>query len=142
MCKEWRSSYQRYGFRLRHCCPSRMSSVNGKLSLLWLPGWILLIPKRTRPLQDRILQNEGLLLSEQVIGLKANPTRLIARNRLQAALCQKLIVAECPIHSGTMHTVRFAQKYEKKIYAGQFTHYNQGNSGNEYLLKNKIALPI
>lgn len=117
-------------------------SVNGKTIAIVASGLDITHPKENKPLQDRILQNEGLLLSEQVIGVKANPTRLIARNRLQAALCQKLIVAECPIHSGTMHTVRFAQKYEKKIYAGQFTHYNQGNSGNEYLLKNKIALPI
>ena len=117
-------------------------SVNGKTIAIVASGLDITHPKENKPLQDRILQNEGLLLSEQVIGLKANPTRLIARNRLQAALCQKLIVAECPIHSGTMHTVRFAQKYEKKIYAGQFTHYNQGNSRNEYLLKNKIALPI
>lgn len=43
-------------------------------------------PRENKPLEDAILKNDGLLVSEHIIGIKANPTRLIARNRLQAAL--------------------------------------------------------
>lgn len=117
-------------------------AAKGKTIAIVASGLDITHPQENKPLQEMILKNEGLLLSEQVIGVKANPTRLVARNRLQAALSQKLIVAECPVQSGTMHTVRFAQKYKKQIYAGRFEHYNWDNSGNEYLLKEKIALPI
>ena len=72
MCKEWRSSYQRYGFRLRHLLPIKdCLSVSGKTIAIVASGLDITHPKENKPLQDRILQNEGLLLSEQVIGLKA-----------------------------------------------------------------------
>lgn len=99
-------------------------------------------PKENKPLQELILRNGGLLLSEQTVGVKANPTRLIARNRLQAALSQEVVVAQCPLQSGTMHTVRFARKYGKKIYAVRFNKYDENSSGNEYLIEAGIALPL
>lgn len=105
-------------------------------------GLDLTHPKENRPLQDFILMNGGLLLSEQVIGVKANPARLVARNRLQAALSQAVIVAQCPLRSGTMHTVRFAQKYGKKVYAVRFGAYDESSSGNEYLIKEGMAEPL
>lgn len=71
-------------------------------------------------MQDEILTKGGLLLSEQSLGAQANPTRLVARNRLQAALSELVIVAQCPVKSGTMHTVRFAQKYNKEVRAVEF----------------------
>ena len=99
-------------------------------------------PKENKPLQELILKNGGLLLSEQIIGRKANPARLVARNRLQAALSQDVIVAQCPMQSGTMHTVRFAQKYAKRVYAVRFNKYDAKSSGNEFLIAKKIAQPL
>ncbi len=99
-------------------------------------------PKENESLQKRILQNRGLLMSEQPFGIKANPTRLVARNRLQAAMSQKVLVAQCPEHSGTMHTVRFAQKYGKEIFAATYPLYNETNSGNKLLLDQQIAKPV
>lgn len=61
---------------------------------------------------------------------------------LQAAMSQKVIVAQCPEHSGTMHTVRFAQKYGKKIFAVTYPIYNETNSGNKLLLDQQIPTPI
>lgn len=99
-------------------------------------------PKENESLQKRILQNGGLLISEQPFGIKANPTRLVARNRLQAAMSQKVIVAQCPEHSGTMHTVRFARKYGKEIFAAVYPLYNETNSGNKLLLDQQIAKSV
>ena len=99
-------------------------------------------PKENKWLQDRISQNNGLLLSEQPVGVKANPTRLIARNRFQAALADFVIVVQSPLESGTMHTVRFAQKYGKAIYAVRYEEWNERNEGNKYLLEQEHARPI
>lgn len=74
-------------------------------------------PKENKALEHRILANGGLMLSEQPIGVKANPTRLVARNRLQAALSQSVILAQCPEQSGSMYTMRFARKYRKQSLA-------------------------
>lgn len=98
-------------------------------------------PRENETLKARILANGGLLLSEQPFGVKANPSRLIARNRLQAALSQTVVVAQCPESSGTMHTVRFAQKYSRQILAAPYLSYSDKNSGNKLLLSQAIARP-
>ena len=99
-------------------------------------------PYENIPLQEEILRNGGLILSEQPLGIKANPTRLVARNRLQAALSEEVVVAECHVHSGTMHTVRFAQKYGKMIKAANFPYSKEENSGNKYIITTGIGTGI
>ena len=99
-------------------------------------------PCENKPLQDSILKNGGLLLSEQVIGVKANPTRLVARNRLQAALSESVILAQCPAKSGSLHTMRFARQYRKRSLAATFPRRNQFNEGNYLLLDNHQAQPV
>ena len=116
-----------------------VGDVKGKTIAIVATGLNLTHPHENKPLQEEILQKGGLILSEQPLGTKANPTRLVARNRLQAALSQRVIVAECPEHSGTMHTVRFAQKYGKKVQSVFFKAKNEMNSGNRYIVEQGIG---
>lgn len=76
-------------------------------------------------------------MSEFPEGAKANPTRLIARTRLQMAIADKVIVVACEKKSGTMHAVTWAIKLGKLIYA-----LDNNRSGNRYLIDNKIAQPL
>ena len=105
-------------------------------------GLDLVHPRENISLQEEILRNGGLILSEQPLGIKAIPARLVARNRLQAALSDEVVVAECPIHCGTMHTVRFAQKYGKPIKAAIFPYDKYENSGNRYIINTGIGIGI
>jgi len=102
--------------------------AGGKTIAVVATGLDRIHPKQNVDLQERILASDGLILSEQPLGIKANPTRLIARNRLQAALADTVIVVECPIHSGTMHTVEFARKYGKTIRTYKFSELSELNS--------------
>lgn len=106
-------------------------------------------PKVNKSLQDEIIAKGGTILSEHPFGVKANPTRLVARCRMQVVLTQSVIVAQCPIISGTMYAVRFAQKYngvsfgwENNVYSVQYDTQNELNSGNKFLLDYNLALPI
>ena len=101
-------------------------------------------PKENVRLMERILASDGLLLSEQPFGVKANPRRLVARNRLQAALSTAVILAQCPAHSGSMHTMRFAREYNKKSYAVKFLKWTAINAGNRILIEEGLAeaLPV
>ena len=94
-------------------------------------------PKENTDLQQRIIETGGMILSEQDPKMKANPSTLIARTRLQVALADKVYVVECEKESGTMHAVNFALKYGKPIYA-----LDCDWSGNRYLLKSGIARKI
>ncbi len=114
---------------------------HGKTIAIVATGLDLTHPQENVGLQQRILAADGLLLTEQPLGVKANPSRLVARNRLQAALSSEVIVAECPEHSGTMHTVRFAQQYGKVVKAWRFNREDDFNTGNFYILKSGIGTP-
>ena len=100
-----------------------MAADGGTIAIV-ATGLNLVHPRENIPLQEEILRKGGLILSEQPLGVKANPTRLVARNRLQAALSEEIVVAECPEHSGTMHTV----PYDK-----------EENSGNKYIIDTGIG---
>ena len=74
---------------------------------------------------------------------------MVARCRLQVVLSQKVIVAQCPIVSGTMYAVHFAQEYdgdiygwENDIYAVEYEKYSDISSGNRFLLEHGLAMPI
>ena len=106
-------------------------------------------PRVNKSLQDEIVAKGGAILSEHPFGVKANPTRLVARCRMQVVLTQSVIVAQCPIISGTMYAVRFAQEYnsvplgwENKVYSVRYDTQNELNSGNKFLLDYNLALPI
>lgn len=106
-------------------------------------------PKVNKSLQDEIIAKGGAILSEHPFGVKANPTKLVTRCRMQVVLTQSVIVAQCPIISGTMYAVRFAQEYnsvplgwENKVYSVRYDTQNELNSGNKFLLDYNLALPI
>lgn len=115
-----------------------MAADGGTIAIV-ATGLNLVHPRENIPLQEEILRKGGLILSEQPLGVKANPTRLVARNRLQAALSEEVVVAECPEHSGTMHTVRFAQKYGKKVKTVRLPYDKEENSGNKYIIDTGIG---
>lgn len=96
-------------------------------------------PKENVRLMEQILSSGGLMLSEQPFGVKANPRRLVARNRLQAALSNAVILAQCPAESGSLHTMRFAREYRKKSYAVKFPRWTVANEGNRMLIEEGLA---
>lgn len=68
-------------------------------------------------LQQSLLDQGGLVISEYPPGTPLEPYRLVQRNRLQAALAESLLVIECGMKSGTMHTVGFAERMHRPVYA-------------------------
>ena len=94
-------------------------------------------PKENTELELAILQKGGMIVSEYPEGTKANPTRLIARTRLQMAIADKVIVVACEKDSGTMHAVDWAVKLCKPIFA-----IDNDRSGNRHLIDSGMALPI
>ena len=116
--------------------------AGGKTVAIVGNGLDIIHPKENVTLQKRILDNGGLILSEQALGVKANPTRLVARNRLQAALSEAVILAQCPIQSGSLYTMEFARKYGKQSFAATFPRKTLANAGNYYLIENNLAKSI
>jgi len=78
-------------------------------------GLPLIYPSEHRSLADAILQNNGLLLSEQPYNKVPRASDFIQRDRLQSALSLGLAVIETKVDGGTMHTVRFAKAQQKAV---------------------------
>jgi len=73
-------------------------------------------PAENKSLAARILDEGGLLVSEQPFGAQPRPQNLIARDRLQSGLSVAVLVAQCGIQSGTMHTARFAAGQARPLF--------------------------
>ena len=117
-------------------------SVGGKTIAIVGSGLDIVHPIENSELQRRILKAGGLILSEQLLKQKASPRTLVARNRLQASLSESVILAECPIKSGSLHTMRFARNYKKQCYAVEFAKRTEANAGNFDLLENHLTEAI
>lgn len=123
--------------------------AEGQTMAIVASGLDITHPKVNKPLQEEIIAKGGIILSEHPFGVKANPTRLVARCRLQVALTRSVIVIQCPIISGTMYAVQFAQRndsdssgWKNDVYAVQYDTQNELNSGNKFLLDYNLALSI
>lgn len=116
--------------------------AGGKTIAIVGSGLDIIHPRENTALQKRILENGGLILSEQPVGVKASPRTLVQRNRLQAAISNAVILAQCPSESGSLYTMRFARKYKKKSLAVKFPLRTDANAGNFDLIENNMAQPI
>ena len=120
------------------------TAKNNKKTLAVLPGGISNIyPSDHKYLCDDILYNNGCLLSEYFPFETPYKNHFIERDRLQSALSLGVIVVECDIKSGTMHTVNFAREQSKIVCC--YKHDNMQyscRSGNIKLLKDKNTIII
>jgi DNA processing protein len=73
-------------------------------------------PARNRGLAHEIVESGGLLLAEVPPGVRVNARQLVARDRLQSGLSDLTIVCQAGIHSGAMHTARFAIEQRRPLY--------------------------
>ena len=117
-------------------------AVHGKTIAIVGTGLDTVHPVVNTDLQEMILSHQGLVISEQPLGVKASPKNLVLRNRLQAALSQMVVVAQCPEKSGTLYTVNFAHKYGKEVRVAKFKYHNKATAGNDMLLREGLATEI
>lgn len=94
---------------------------NSGYTLAVLPsGFNKITPKSNKVLADRILANNGLLMTEYAPDADASKYTFVDRDAIIAAISYGTLVMQCGIKSGTMHTVDAAVKMKRRIacYAG------------------------
>lgn len=133
---------------LAHGCDTHAHKIctsNNKKTIAVLPcGFDKIYPKDNIDLSKEIILNNGCLVSEYFPSQPSLKHQFIERNRLQSALSIGIIVIECSIDSGTMHTVHFSKKQDKVIGCCIPNKNIDVNkiSGNIKLLKDKLITPI
>ena len=92
-------------------------------------------PPENKELEERILENNGLIISEYDIGIRPSKYTFPARNRIISALSDGVLVIEARKNSGSQITVDFALDQGKNVYAipGDITRIN--TEGTNELIK-------
>jgi len=83
------------------------------------------------------IEKNGLLLSQFAPSFRAAPWSFVVRNELVVALGDVLVVAEAQLGSGSMRSIEFALKMNKKIFV--LPHRLGESSATNELLKNHKA---
>jgi DNA processing protein len=96
-------------------------------------------PKININLSKEIINAGGLIISEYSAGSPGLSYNFPQRNRIISSLSSGLLIIESPLKGGSLITVKYAQKQNKKIFAvpGPITSIN--SSGTNDLIKKNIA---
>lgn len=105
-------------------------------------GWGIdyIAGEKEQKLQDRIVQNNGLVVSLWENQIGTNWT-FPSRNKVVADICHELIVVEAAAKSGALLTARMTQKLNKKIWAVPGPITSSVSIGTNKLLAEKNASP-
>jgi DNA processing protein len=77
-------------------------------------------PSEHVQLAQRILSGNGLLISENVPGVKMTKGLLSTRDRLQSGMSLAVIPIETKTNGGTMQTVRYAEEQNRHLYCPNY----------------------
>lgn len=73
-------------------------------------------PSENIKLFNEILENNGTVLSEYIIGTKSTKYNFPQRNRIVSGIADKILVVEASEKSGTLITVRFCIRSGKRSF--------------------------
>jgi len=114
--------------------------VNGKTIGILGEGIDLALNSPKRNLIDKILENNGLIISEFSLSTPGLSYHFPLRNRIIAGLSNGILIVEAPINSGALITANYGLKYGKEIFVipGEIT--NKNFEGSHNLIKQGAKL--
>lgn len=116
---------------------------DGKTIAVLAHGLDKIYPASNRKLAEQILLCGGTLLSEYPVGSEPTKFRFVRRNRLIVGLSKVTVAMECEEKSGSMRSIRFAQKQNCPIFCpSPGSNPPAEQSGLKYILDNKIGEEI
>ena len=93
-------------------------------------------------LADEIVLHGGVVLSEYPDETRGQLWTFPQRNRIVVGLSDTIIVVEAGIKSGTMSTVRWAEKMGKPVYAVPGSMFAKTSEGANYMIEVGLARPL
>ncbi|PTT43179.1 DNA-protecting protein DprA [Chryseobacterium sp. HMWF028] len=103
-------------------------------------GFQYLYPAKNRKLAEKILQEEGALITEFSSSRKPDRENFIQRNRIIAGISPATIVVETGFGGGSVSTAAFANDYNREVFAlpGKITDTNSQGC-NQLIFHNKAT---
>ena len=91
--------------------------AGGKTIAVLGNGLDTIYPYENKDLYELILKNNGLIITEYIIGTKPDRMNFPARNRIISALADGIVVVEAAEKSGALITTEFGIEQGKEIFA-------------------------
>ena len=125
---------------------SHIGAIKYKRSTIAVLGNSLeyVYPPENKRLEEEILNKEGLLITEYVVGTKPSKYTFPSRNRIISGISDGVIVVEAKEKSGTLITVDFALEQGKNIYTipGNITNINSIGTNNLIKVGAKVVTDV
>lgn len=113
-------------------------SVGGKCVAVLPCGLDYIYPKTNERLACEVVKAGGCIISEYEEGIKPTKYSFVHRDRLQSGISAGVVVVETEIKGGTMHTVDFARKQNRRL-ACYYSKASQMKSGNKEIAKRGVV---
>ena len=97
-------------------------------------------PKSNLKLVEKVLENNGLLISEYPSGTSGSKFSFPNRNRIISGLSLGVLVIEAKQRSGALITAEWARKQGRKVFALPGSIYSQNSKGCHFLIKQGAKL--
>lgn len=115
--------------------------AKGKTIAVLGSGLDVIYPKENIKLYEDIIKNDGLIISEYLLGTPPRKQNFPARNRIISGLSDGVLVIEARKNSGTNITVDFALEQGKDVYVIPGNIYSNTSDGTNFLIK-EGAIPV
>ena len=99
-------------------------------------GFNHIFPKENMNLYKKILDNDGLIVSEYPPDTKHQPKYFLERNRIVSGLSLGILVVEAQYRSGTSVTASLANLQGRKVFSIPHEIWNSNGVGTNKLIKN------
>tara|TARA_R110001592_G_scaffold19231_18_gene79168 strand:- start:10323 stop:11444 length:1122 start_codon:yes stop_codon:yes gene_type:complete len=116
-------------------CHQGALDAGGQTIAVWGTGLDNCYPKRHRALASAIVEQGGLLVSEQPPDAFAQPGQFPRRNRIISGLSLGTLVVEAAMNSGSLITARLALEQNREVFAMPGSIHSVHARGSHQLLR-------
>lgn len=97
-------------------------------------------PEENKILYEKIISNNGLIVSEIGLDEMPKPNFFAYRNRIISGIAKGVLVVEAAMNSGSLITAKYAGEQGRSVFAVPGHPYDIRSSGTNYLIKNGAVL--
>lgn len=105
-------------------------------------GLDIVYPKENQYLYDKIIQENGAIISEYPLGIQPEKMNFPARNRIISGMSKGILVVEAKKKSGTLITVDFALEQGRNVYVVPGNIDEMNSVGTNELIKQGAQMVI
>ncbi|WP_087148681.1 DNA-processing protein DprA [Rhodohalobacter halophilus] len=108
----------------------------GKTVAVLGSGIDVIYPNRNKPLAKRIIENNGIILTEFPPGTKPDAKNFPGRNRIVSGMSHGVLVIESGVKGGSMITARYALDQNREVFVIPHQLGYMKGEGCNYLIQN------